>query len=316
MAYSGVDTGGSVTALPEALLDVMSAEVLHEALGVMQYEQFAVRKNELLASPGETVLITKYNQLARGGKLVESTPMTSDNLSASQISITVDEFGKAIGLTEKLVRLSWDDLTAEVGFQLGRDYALVRDLDIRDVLVAGGNVILTNPAGSVLVDVGAAHKFDVETIRVAVEALKTANAPKFNNDFYVCFAHPHQIAYLKRDPDWMNAHNYHQTRAPFNGEAGRWEDVVFIETTHQGNGAAGASDAGYDGTLDGTGATGIDLYRATTLADQSYAIADAMMVEVRDNGVEDFGRLHALAWLAIWGVGILEDDFIQHIISS
>lgn len=315
-AYSGVATAGDVTALTQAMLDVYSLDILHEAQGIMRYEEFAVMKTELSASPGQTVKFTIYNNLSRGGQLQEHVPMETKSLSASQADVTVHEFGNAIGLTEKLLQLSWDDMLREAAVQLGRDYALTRDLYLRDRLVAGGNVLFTNPSASGVGDVGAGDVFDVETIRNAVEELATANAPKFYGDYYVCFIHPHQAAHLKRDPDWVAAQNYAQTRALFNGEIGRWEDVVFIQTTHQGNGAAGTSDPGYDATLDGTGDGAINLYRATIFSDEAYGLADALPVEMRDGGTVDFGRLHGIAWYAIFGAKILQSQFVQHIISA
>ena len=318
MAYSGVaDNGGAGgVALPEAILDVFSLEILHNAQGVMKYEDFAVRKTELSKVQGETVKFTRYNDITRGGKLVEGDPIVTQNMSASQISITVDEFGNGTEVSEKLLLLSWDEPLTEAAVLLGRDYAVVRDLDLRDVVVASGSTIFTTPTAAALGDVLPADTFDVESIRVATEDLQTANAPKFLNDFYVCIIHPHQASHLKRDPDWVSAHQYAGSRNIFNGEIGRLDDVIFISTTHQGNGAAPTTDPGYDATLDASGAASQDLYRATMMADQAYGLADALPVEMRDGGVFDFGRQHKLAWYAIWGAGILHSNYIVHIISS
>ena len=46
MAISGVSTANGVTALPQALLQVYSAEIMHRALPAMRYEQFAVVSQE------------------------------------------------------------------------------------------------------------------------------------------------------------------------------------------------------------------------------------------------------------------------------
>jgi len=237
-------------------------------------------------------------------------------MSATEAKILVKEFGNAIGLTERLAQLSWDDMMAEGSVLLGRDYATVRDLMLRDALVAGGNVIFANPSASALVGVTDDDVMDVEVIRLGVENLSTANAPKFRGDFYICFVHPHQAAALKRDPEWISAQRYAGSRRIFNGEIGRWEDVVFIQTTHQGNGVAGSADAGYDATLVGTGAAAADLYRATLFSDQAIGLADALPVELRDDGVKDFGRLHGLAWYGIWGAKVLENDYVHHIITA
>ena len=315
-AFSGIATSGDVVSLPQALLDVFSLDIQHTALGVMRYEEFGVMKTELNTQPGETVIFTFYNDLERGGKLVEDVGLETKSMSSFIKSITVDEFGNAVGLTEKLLQTTWQQLLTEAAVLLGRDYAVVRDLDIRDVLVAGGNSIFTTTGAVSIATQSPTDTMDIESIRDAVEALGNTNAPKFFNDFYSCFVHPHQASFLRRDPDWVTAHNEHQTRALFNGEIGRWEDVVFIQTTHQGNGAVGALEAGFETALNGTLLTGGDGYRATVVADQAYGIADALPVEMRHDGVKNFGRKHGVAWYAIWGVGRLEENNIQHIISG
>lgn len=311
--YSGVSTAGSFVSLPQAILDVYSADILHEAMGIMQFEEFAVQKTELGTQPGQTITMTRYNNIQRGGQLQEDTPIEVTNMTASQHAISVTEWGNAIGVSEKLLQMSFDDQMTEAGVLLGRDYAVVNDLMCRDAVAGGTQVVYGGNKTSRAAMVGGTDYFDVEAIRQIVEILQTKNAPKFMGDYYVGFVHPHQAAYLKRDPDWVAAQNYANTRALFTGEIGRWEDVIFISTTHCRNGAAGTSDPGYYASLVNAatgGASSADVYEALFLADSAYGKATGLTVEMRDNGVEDFGRKHALAWYAIMGAGILEDDFI------
>lgn len=316
-AYSGVATAGEIVALPQALLEVYSLDIHHNAQGIMRYEEFGLQKTELGAEAGQTVKFTYYNDIARGGALTEGVDMETKNMSAFTKDITVTEYGNAIGVSEKLLQTSWIQQLTEAAVLLGRDYALVRDLDIRDTLVAGGNVIFTTTGAVSIATQSAVDTMDIEAIRDGVEAMGNTNAPKFLDDFYVCFVHPHQASYIRRDPDWVSANNEHMTRAPFTGEIGRWEDTVFIQTTHQGNGVVASTEAGYEAALDGTlDAATTNGYRATMLADQGFGIADALAVEMRDGGVKDFGRKHELAWYAIWGIGRLNEGYIQHIISG
>ena len=313
--------------LPEALLDVYSLDILHNAQGIMRFEDFAIRKQELNAAPGENIKFTIYNDITRGGSLTEGESLTSKSMSADQKTITVTEWGNAIKVSEKLLRLSWDDVMAESATLLGRDYAVVRDLALRDALVDG----ITNqqfaftdsdPNGgtdtqaTAISGIDADDVLDVEAIRKAVEVLETNNAPKFYGDYYVCFVHPHQAAYLRRDTDWINAHQYVGTRNIFNGEIGRWEDVIFVTTTHARNGAAAVGSPGYHADFDGTGAGSVDVYEAVMFADQCLYIADSLPVELRDNGVEDFGRTHGLAWYSLFGVKRLQDDYAVSILSA
>jgi N4-gp56 family major capsid protein len=330
MAIGGIVTQGNISAIAQGVnpdlhpfLDVYSVEALHHARGVMMYEAFANRRIDLSAAPGQTVKFVTYNDLTRGAELTEGNPLTKQGIGSSVKSITVSEYGNAISLSEKALQLSFDELMSEAAILLGRDYALTRDLYIRDALTTDIVNVKFGGNQNALADVGTGAGgdiFDVDALHEAVLQLQLANTPKFNNDYYVCFLHPKQASSLRRDQDWINAHIYKdQDRALFRGEIGRYEDVIFIASTNQGNGAAGVNDAGYEAALDeAVGANGLaaDLYRATLLGDQTYAIADSLPVELRDNGVEDFGREHSLAWYAIWGCGVLNPDHGCHIITA
>jgi hypothetical protein len=86
--------------------------------------------------------------------------------------------------------------------------------------------------------------------------------------------------------------------------------VIFIATTHCRNGAASASDPGYFADLVEAGSDDCNIYEGVIFGDSAYGVADATPVEMRDNGITDFGRKHGLAWYGIFGSVILEDDFI------
>lgn len=327
MAISGVSTAGGITALPQALLDVYSLDILHNAQGIMRFEEFAVRKQELLAAPGEVIKFTTYNDITRGGQLDEHVALSSKAMAASQQSITVTEWGNAIKVSEKLLRLSWDDVMSEASTLLGRDYAVTRDIALRDAIFSGASSQLStdeadlggNGSGFITDD----ETFSIEGVRKAVEVLQTNDAPKFFGDYYVCFLHPHQAAYLRRDQDWVNAHQYVGTRNLFSGEIGRWEDVIFIVTTHAPNGAAAATAPGYKANLlapNGQNerglADGVTGFEACIFGDQALYVADSLPVELRDNGVEDFGRTHGLAWYSIFGVDCLKPEYAVTIKSA
>lgn len=325
MAITGVNAGNSISdALPQALLDVYSLDILHKAQGIMRFEEFAFRKQEMNGAPGENIKFTIYNDIDRGGELDEGTSLSGKAMSATQKTIKLTEWGNAIKVSEKLLRMSWDDVMSEAATLLGRDYALVRDIALRDALAGGvSGQILANPNGSVQADLTATDVFDVESIRVAVEQLQTADAPKILGDFYVCFIHPHQAASLRRDTDWVSAHQYAGSRNLFNGEIGRWEDVVFIQTTHARNGAAAPNAPGFSQDFSAgfqpQGATApnqVALYESLVFGDQCLFIADSLPVELRDNGVEDFGRTHGLAWYSIFGCDVLNPEYAVSILSA
>jgi N4-gp56 family major capsid protein len=302
MAISGISSANGVTALPQALLAVYSREIMHLALPAMRYEQFAVIKDELTRQPGTSITFTIYNNLGLGGQLTEGINMVPKNMTASQISIQVIEFGNAVAVTEYLLQSSYDDVLSEAAYELGRDYSRVVDLMLRNTVMTCTNVIWS---GGVTSNGQTSAVISMNDVRRAVEIMYTANVPKIENDFYICFVHPHQATSLKRDPDWVSAQLYGQQAAIYRGEIGKFDDVRFIATGHQNNGAVASTDPAYDSSLVGTGAGGINLYRSVLFGDTFFGWAVGLPVEMRDNGVQDFGRQHALAWYSIMGSGIL-----------
>lgn len=303
----GQTNGG--TLFSDAIRTVYSREIEFKALPLMRFSQFATEKTELGTEPGMTIAMLTYDNLVMGGALEEAKTLATQALSGSMKQITVQEHGNAVSNSELLVQSSFDDIMATTTTLLGRDYAMVLDCELRDTALSGTNKVYANKktarTGLVSTD-----KLDVATIKDAIETLATNNAPKWNNLYWICFVHPHQSRDLRDDSAWINASNYGAPEQMFNGEIGRIDDTRFIETTLMCNGAASATDPSYKAELkNGTSGNQTDIYQAVIFGDQYYGIAWSLPVELRDNGVEDFGRKRSLAWYAIWGTGLLHNDY-------
>jgi hypothetical protein len=193
--------------------------------------------------------------------------------------------------------------------------------------ISGGSVPIT-----------ANHKLTTGTIKDAALTLAGKNIPRIG-ETYVMFIHPKQSRDLRSNPEFIEVTKY---AAPGNfmlGEIGRLYDVVFIETTqvnllkssvaysqvanvglvadqsgvpvkaNSGPGLGGNPEA----TSTPTGTTGtpaVDVYESVMIGDNAFGHAISLPVELRDGGVLDFGREHALAWYAIWGLGVITDQAI------
>lgn len=302
-------------ALLLAIRDVYSAEIYFQALPNLRFEQFATRKEELGTQPGSNIVMPKMGNIKRGGKLQEGVRMKTNAMSMSTQNITVDERGNAIAMTERLLQTSFYDNLAAASMLLGRDMAVVLDLELRDVVRTATQKVYGGGKSSRTALVSG-DAFDTTVIHDAVEKLETANSPKWGNDFYICFVHPHQISKLRQSAGWINAQHYAGATAIFFGEVGRFNDVRFISTSVMPNGANSTvdsstgefADPGYDAALaNGTAGNQTTIYQAVMFGEYSYGHAVALPVELRDNGVTDFGREHALAWYAIWGQALLEN---------
>ena len=305
----GQTNGG--TLFSDGVRTVYSKEIEFKALPVMRFSQFATQKTELGVEPGLTISMLTYDNLKLGGSLQEMQNMSTQALSGSMKQITVQEHGNAVSNSELLIQSSFDDIMATTTTLLGRDYAMVMDCELRDVALSGTNIVYANKKAN-RHSLTATDKLTVATIKDAIEVLATNNAPKYQNQYWICFVHPHQSRDLRDDSAWINASNYGAPEQLFSGEIGRIDDTRFIETTLMSNGKAGTTDPAFKNVLkkgQGTTPNVTDVYQAVIFGDQYYGVATSLPVELRDNGVEDFGRKRSLAWYSIWGTGLLHNDY-------
>lgn len=311
---------GEAVKLSDALRAVYSREIEFKAMPIMKFYQFATIKEELGVEPGLEIKMLRLNNLTRGGNLVEGVRMQAQAMTSSMISITVGERGNAVAVTELTLQSSFFDTLAAAATLLGRDMGIVLDIELRDTALSGSNIVYTRPTDTNVKpssELGMTLKsvLNVATIKDGVEVLAVNGCPKFmmdnGGDFYICFVHPHQSRGLRDDNAWLEASKYGAPGQLFNGEIGRIDDVRFIETTMMTTGNASADGYGYSVDLvDVTiaGSVTADLYEAVMFGPDYYGFAVALPPELRDNGVQDYGREHGLAWYAIWGSGLLHDE--------
>lgn len=312
-AYSGANNE-----LAPAIQTIWSKEILFQAMPILRFEQFAVKKTELGVQPGLTINFMRYDNLGDASQLVEGVRMETRALSASQFDITVAEHGYAVAVSELLLNASFDDVMASASRLLGRNMALYLDKSCRDVLYEGSSVVYgyekptdrtaVSPydPGTVAADrdalTGGAH-LSPASIKDAVETLSTKNVPRLG-ETYVCFVHPHQSRTLRDWPEFIEVTKYASPGNFMLGEIGRIYDVVFIETTQ----VRQTTDGGGNAT-DGEA----DRYDAVMIGDNAFGHAISLPVELRDGGILDFGREHALAWYSIWGLGLITDNSVVQI---
>jgi N4-gp56 family major capsid protein len=314
MITSAGVSGGGYVAIPQMVRDFYSREVMFQAQPRLRFLQFAKIREDLTAVRGKSIVFTKYGNLSGGGALAESDVLVPQGMSSSEVSISVIEQANAIQVTEFLLRTSMFNVLADASRLLAANLADVLDRQFRDVVLSTTNVIYggagtaTPPVTASALALG--DGLDAATVKNAVEILATNNAPKIDGEYYVCFAHPHQLRQLRDDPAWINAMTYMGRRQLYLGEAGMYEGVVFIETTNMPVLNSAQTDARY-GTTGGP-----VVYEAAMFGDNAYAWAVALPVELRDDGVVELGRKRTLGWYGIWGAGVLEPDNIVRIATA
>jgi len=333
-AYSGTNTQ-----LTQAIQQIWSKEILFQALPILRFEQFAVKKTELGVAPGLQINFMRYNNLGFASALVEGVRMQTNALTAQQFSITVTEHGYALAVSELLLNASFDDVMASASRLLGRNMAIYLDNLSRDTLMAASSTIYGEDRSNLTAvnnfyadgvtgtsrgAMDGAYNLTTHTVKDAVETLSTKNIPRLG-ETYVAFVHPHQSRKLRDNPEFIEVTKY---AAPGNfmlGEIGRLYDCVFIETTQVEKVAGGAGGGyttdtavtptvtpggGYITPATKTGNGDSDRYSAIFIGDNAFGHAISLPVELRDGGILDFGREHALAWYSIFGLGLITDQSV------
>jgi N4-gp56 family major capsid protein len=277
--------------LPELILRIYSKDLEFAAQPNMRFDQFAVVKTDLRATPGDGITFFKYNNLPRGGSLVENVPMTTHAMTGAQVTILVTEYGNAVAVTNKLLKTSFANIMSDAAVQLGHDYAVVMDELGRDTVETVPNVIL---AGSNVAvdDLDGTDILTLAEIKDSVEILSTNLSMKIGNDHWICFVSPHQSRNLRDDPDWIGVAKLDPPRL-YKGEIGRVDDVIFIETTQ----------VSIEENVGGT-----DIHTAIIMGQNVFGKAVADPVHMVDNGVIDFGRERQIGWYGIFGEGVINED--------
>lgn len=312
MSASPTGYAGANSQLSPAIQVLWSKEILFQSMPVLRFEQFAVKKTELGVQPGLQINFMRYNNLGDASQLVEGVRMQTNALTASQYSITVAEQGYAIAVSELLLNSSFDDIMASGSRLLGRNMAKYLDGMCRDTLLQASSVLFGYQLNTSNASVGVGlydpgtmatsqaamtgnFYLNMAMVKDIVETLATKNVPRLG-ETYVGFIDPHQSRRLRDDPEFIEVTKY---AAPGNfmlGEIGRINDVVFIETTQ----ITQIAPTGGAGTI----------HEGIFLGDNAFGHAISLPVELRDGGILDFGREHALAWYAIWGLGLITDQAV------
>jgi N4-gp56 family major capsid protein len=311
LAASPTGYSGANNTLGQAIQTIWSKEILFQAMPILRFEQFAVKKTELGVQPGLTINFMRYNNLPNASQLVEGVRMQTVALTASQFSITVAEQGFAVSVTELLLNSSFDDVMASASRLLGRNMAQYLDYSARNTLLLASSIIFgyntliadtprttlspydQGTPGTSTAGLSGQYYFTPPLVKDAVLTLASKNVPRLG-ETYVSFVHPSQSRRLRDTPEFIEVTKY---AAPGNfalGEIGRLYDCVFIETTQVNS-------------FLNTGATPSNVYQSIFIGDNAFGHAISLPVELRDGGVLDFGREHALAWYSIWGLGLITD---------
>lgn len=265
----------------------------------------------------------RYSNLsAATTALTEGVTPTGSQLSVTDISATVQQYGDYILLTDKLTMETEDPIRAESVDILGYQASLTLDNLCRDVLVAGTNVTYAGSGHTLRSQVAATEVITTATITTAVETLKAANA-RYVTSFvdpttginttplppcFIGICHVYTTKTLEAMTGWTKVENYSSSVARMEGEIGKYSNVRFVETSQAK-------------VFTGAGASSIDVYATLIIAQDAYGTTaingNALRNIVKPLGsagtADPLEQRETSGWKATFVAKILNDDFITRI---
>lgn len=270
------------------------------------------------AMPGSSVVFELYQDLAQQitplNELVDPDAVAAGN--PTTVSVTLNEYGNSILVSNKLDLFSFTDVTAGLVNQVAWNLIDSVDLLVQNVLAGGTQTIRrrgtdglvgygfgTTPTNPVAVtDIGVAgptdngnSNFSSNMARLATTQLRTNKVHPNKGGLYTAWIHP-QVSYdLRRETGaaaWRDPHNYSAPGNIWDAEIGAYEGAAYIETPRVQNTQSGA----------GAGANQARVFNTYFTGQQ--ALAEAVAEEfhtVRGPVVDKLTRFQPLGWYGVAG---------------
>lgn len=260
---------------------------------------------------GKTVFFQRYTPLALiTSALTEGSNPSAVNLSATNVSTTVSEFGSYTSISKLLKLTSVDSKMKGAVEVMAQNAGESRDQLVRDQALVGGVAQLAG-GKSALTDVATSDTLSASEIRKAVRTLRANKALKYDDGYFMGKV-GHYAAYdLMGDSTWVNAHTYKDGENLYRGEIGKLHGVRFVETTNPKETVDGGSS---NADIQHTFIHGSDAFGVTDLE------GDGQNVYVKNPGANStdnpVDRFSTVGWAYTFAPVQLVSDWIVEVKSG
>jgi len=297
--------------------------MLKEARPLLVHTRWAQVK-DIPAHTSLNIKFRRYSLLsAATTALTEGVTPAGSQLSVTDVSATVAQYGDYVTLTDVLQFSTLDPIITETKEIQGQQAGNTLDQLCRNVIVAGTTIQYASTATDTA-EVTAGMKLDRAEIKEAVRTLHGNNARKltkivnpstgFNtspiNAAYVGIISEDTLFDLKDETGWVSIEEYSSRMNVMDGEVGKLDEVRFVMTT---NAATEASTVTVHKTL----ILAANFYGISRISVQAMQTIDKSL---GSGGTADpLNQRSTLGWKATFVAKILNENFavlIEHAVSS
>lgn len=313
------------TQVPREVNNFYDKVLLRRAVPLFIHTKFAQVRDIPKNGGTNTIKFRRYaNLTAATTALTEGTPPSGSQLSTTEITAAVAQYGDFVTLTDVVQYETMDAVLMETAEILGDQAADTLDQLTRDVLAAGTSVIYSDVSvNAARTDIASTDIITATVVKKAVKTLKNNLARKITkmvsastgyattpvNACYVGFVHPNVAYTLKGLTGFNPIEKYASNITPFEGEVGTLDEVRFIETTNAkvftGGGAGGTVDV-YGTIILGTDAYGISRISGEAMKNVIKPLGSAGSADPLD-------QVSTSGWKATFVAKILNNAFMTRI---
>ncbi len=182
------------------------------------------------SNSGKTIVFNRFTPLALATTpLTEGTNPTAVDMTSTQVSATLAEYGNSVAVSTLFKLTSLDENLAEHVDVMGTNAGETVDKLINNELSANATAQL---AAAALSSIAATDVLSGAMIRKAVRTLKDNKAQKFDGGVFRGIAQPHTSYDLMANSEWLDANRYTTSDAIKNGVIGKIAGVEFVESNN------------------------------------------------------------------------------------
>jgi N4-gp56 family major capsid protein len=257
----------TTSVIPPAVQSYYDRKTLMRAIPYLAFDKVAQRR-PIQQRNGNTMVFRRFEALPLAlAALSEGVPPAGRQLSKTDISVTLQQWGDFVTLTDFGKATVENNLLNEATDVLGEQSGQSLDALLRDVASAGTSVFYGGGVASRSLLVGVTQKVDTAVLDRVIRFLLAQNAKMFLEmvsastkvstfpirPAFWGITHPDVLFTLQELPGWISAEEYASDSEVMSGEVGAYKNIRFMMSTQSkllpGGGGTGVGDIKMTSTL-------------------------------------------------------------------
>jgi N4-gp56 family major capsid protein len=215
-------------ALSAEVKPLYDADYLLASQSMIGLDQFTDLREVMGGQRGQSVNFPILeNMQPATGPLSELSDVQPVPMTASEVVVTLQEWGNAVQVTRFVKATAYPDVYEQAAQAVGNNQAESIDMILRPVFGQGTRVVLPTGVAS-RAALTQTNKLTGSLMLRLTTLARGSKTPAFEDGFYGSVMHPNQHYDLLQDPILQNLGTYQKADLLFNGEIGYWQGIRFV----------------------------------------------------------------------------------------